>query len=143
MRIGGTDAGAQAVYHFFRNEGMDTDGFWLFDGSGISRYNSATARQMVWVLRYMASSPEREEFRNSLSVAGVSGTLSHLLNGTPAEGNLVAKSGTMSRVKSYAGYLRTTAGRELVFAVIVNNFNCPAPEMTRKLERIMELMVEE
>lgn len=143
MRYGSTDAGARAVYNFFRNKGMDTDGFYIFDGSGISRFNSVTVRQMAWVLRYMQSSPEYEVYRNSLSVAGVSGTLSHLLNGTPAQGNLLAKSGTMSRVKSYAGYLRTTSGRDLIFAVIVNNFNCPSPEMTHKLERLMGAMVAE
>jgi D-alanyl-D-alanine carboxypeptidase/D-alanyl-D-alanine-endopeptidase (penicillin-binding protein 4) len=70
----------------------------------------------------------------------VSGTLGHLLSGTPAEGNLLAKSGTMSRVKSYAGYIHAVSGRELIFAVIVNNFNCPSPEMTRKLEKIMKAM---
>jgi D-alanyl-D-alanine carboxypeptidase/D-alanyl-D-alanine-endopeptidase (penicillin-binding protein 4) len=143
MRYGSTDAGARAVYNFLRNKGMDTDGFYIFDGSGISRYNSVTARQMVWVLHYMASSPEHAIFRQSLSVAGVSGTLGHLLNGTPAEGNLLAKSGTMSRVKSYAGYIHAASGRELIFAVIANNFDCPGPEMTRKLEKIMELMAHE
>jgi D-alanyl-D-alanine carboxypeptidase/D-alanyl-D-alanine-endopeptidase (penicillin-binding protein 4) len=140
MRYGSTDAGANAVYNYFRNKGMDTDGLYIFDGSGISRYNSATARQMVWVLNFMQSSPDRDIFRNSLSVAGVSGTLGHLLSGTPAEGNLLAKSGTMSRVKSYAGYIHAVSGRELIFAVIVNNFNCPSPEMTRKLEKIMKAM---
>jgi len=143
MRYGSTDAGAKAVYNYFRNKGMDTDGLCVFDGSGISRYNSATARQMVWVLNFMLSSPDYPIFRNSLSVAGVSGTLGHLLNGTPAEGNLLAKSGTMSRVKSYAGYIHAVSGRELIFAVIANNFNCPGPEMTRKLERLMEVMSQE
>jgi D-alanyl-D-alanine carboxypeptidase/D-alanyl-D-alanine-endopeptidase (penicillin-binding protein 4) len=119
---------------------MDTDGFYIFDGSGISRYNSVTPRQMVWVLHYMTTSGEYETYRTSLSVAGVSGTLSRLLNGTPAEGNIQAKSGTMSRVKSYAGYLRTTSGRELIFAVTVNNFTCSGPEMTKKLERLMAAM---
>lgn len=137
MRYGSTDAGARAVYNLLRDKGMDTDGFFMFDGSGISRFNSVTARQMVWVLDYMTRSPYAEEYRNSLSVAGVSGTLGRLLNGTPAEGNLQAKSGSMSRVKSYAGYIRTPSGRQLIFAVIVNNFNCTGHEMTGKLERIM------
>lgn len=143
MRYGSTDAGAKAVYNYFRDNGMDTDGLCIFDGSGISRYNSATARQMVWVLNFMLSSPDYAVFRNSLSVAGVSGTLGHLLSGTPAEGNLLAKSGTMSRVKSYAGYIHAVSGRELIFAVIANNFNCAGPEMTRKLERLMEVMSQE
>lgn len=140
MRYGSTDAGAKAVYNFFRNKGMDTDGFYIFDGSGISRFNSVTARQMVWVLQYMTRSTEYATYRQSLSVAGTSGTLSHILTGTPAQGNLLAKSGTMSRVKSYAGYVKTTSGRDLIFAVIVNNFNGTSQEMTRKLERLMEAM---
>lgn len=142
MRYGSTDAGARAVYNFFRNKGMDTDGFYMYDGSGISRFNSVTARQMVWVLQYMTGSPEYPVFRSSLSVAGVSGTLSRMLDGTPAEGNLLAKSGTMSRVKSYAGYVKAVSGREMIFAVIVNNFTCPSPEMTRKLEALMRTMTE-
>jgi len=50
---------------------------------------------------------------------------------------LRAKSGTMTRVKSYAGYVTSKSRKNLAFAIIVNNYNCSTSTMTKKLEQIM------
>ncbi|HAH58710.1 MAG TPA: hypothetical protein DCL86_11225 [Bacteroidales bacterium] len=57
-----------------------------------------------------------------------------------AMGNIQGKSGTMSRVKSYAGYAKSRSGHTLIFAIIVNNFNCSSVEMRSKIENILNLM---
>ncbi|MCX6288044.1 MAG: D-alanyl-D-alanine carboxypeptidase/D-alanyl-D-alanine-endopeptidase [Bacteroidetes bacterium] len=142
LKYGGTEAGALAVRHFWESKGMDMGGFAMFDGSGVSRFNTFTARQVTWLLAYMRASPAAEYFFTSLSVAGVSGTLRTLCVNTAAEGNVQAKSGTMSRVKSFAGYAQTRSGKTLIFTIIVNNFDGPSFEIKEKMEKIMDAMVQ-
>jgi D-alanyl-D-alanine carboxypeptidase/D-alanyl-D-alanine-endopeptidase (penicillin-binding protein 4) len=141
FRHGGTEAGALAVRRFCESKGMEKGGFAMFDGSGISRFNTVTARQMTWLLSYMRTSPVSKEFMESLSVAGISGTLRRMCVNTAAEGNIQAKSGTMSRVKSYAGYAQTQSGKTLIFAIIVNNFEGSSFDMRQKIGQIMDAMV--
>ncbi len=137
---GSTEAGVKAVYSFLKSKGIDLSGFYMFDGSGISRYNSITANQLLHLLKYMQHSRDSAVFRSSLSVAGESGTLGKMCLNSDATGNIHGKSGTMSRVKSYAGYAKTRSGHQLIFAVIVNNFNCSTVEMRTKIEHILNLM---
>jgi len=58
----------------------------------------------------------------ALPLAGVDGTLSERMKSTPAAGNVRAKTGTMSNIRSLAGYVKTRDGETLAFAAIVNNF---------------------
>jgi serine-type D-Ala-D-Ala carboxypeptidase/endopeptidase (penicillin-binding protein 4) len=133
---GSTEAGIKAVYNFLKSKGINLSGFFMYDGSGISRYNAVTVTQLVELLKYMQDSPVSEIFRNSLSVAGQSGTLGKICSNSEAVGKIQGKSGTMSRVKSYAGYAKTRNNHQLIFAVIVNNFNCTSIEMRLKLEQL-------
>ncbi len=137
---GSTEAGVEAVYSFLKSKGIDVSGFYMFDGSGISRYNAITVNQLVQLLTYMQHSPDSATFISSLAVAGQSGTLSKMCLDSEATGNIQGKSGTMSRVKSYAGYAKSRSGHTLIFAVIVNNFNCTSLEMRSKIENILNLM---
>ena len=141
MKHGGTESGVLAIRKYLELKGMDMGGFAQFDGSGVSRFNTFTARQAVWLLRYMYSSPDSGVFISSLPIAGVSGTLSSICFNTPARGNVHAKSGTMSRVKSYAGYAHTKSGKTLVFALIVNNFEGRSEEIRKLMGKIMDAMV--
>ncbi|MCX6280397.1 MAG: D-alanyl-D-alanine carboxypeptidase/D-alanyl-D-alanine-endopeptidase, partial [Bacteroidetes bacterium] len=141
FKYGGTEAGALAVRRHWESRGMDMGGFAMFDGSGISRFNTITTRQATWLLSYMLTSPVSGDFLGSLSVAGVSGTLRTMCINTAAAGKIEAKSGTMSRVKSYAGYAHTRSGKKLIFTIIVNNFDGPSFEMKEKIGKIMEIMV--
>jgi D-alanyl-D-alanine carboxypeptidase/D-alanyl-D-alanine-endopeptidase (penicillin-binding protein 4) len=56
------------------------------------------------------------------------------------EGRVKAKSGTMSKVKSYAGYVTTKSGKELAFALIFNNYNCTNSALVLKIEKLMNTM---
>jgi D-alanyl-D-alanine carboxypeptidase/D-alanyl-D-alanine-endopeptidase (penicillin-binding protein 4) len=58
----------------------------------------------------------------ALPVAGVDGTLAGRLKGTPAEGNVRAKTGTMSNVRALAGYVKGRDGVPMAFAIILDNF---------------------
>ncbi len=137
---GSTVSGTIAVQKYWQTKGIDLTGFYMNDGSGLSRSNAVTAKQMASILKYMWKSKNAAFFKKSLPIAGKSGTLAGMCKGTKAQGNLIAKSGYMNRIRSYAGYVKTVSGKQLAFAVIVNNYNCTAYEMKKKLEKIMIAM---
>ncbi|MCB9196184.1 MAG: D-alanyl-D-alanine carboxypeptidase/D-alanyl-D-alanine-endopeptidase [Flavobacteriales bacterium] len=134
---GSVYSGTSGVYNFWLSKGIDMSGFYMNDGSGLSRANAISAKQLVEILTYMKKSKYADSFYSSLPNCGKTGTLSSYGKGTKIYNNLRAKSGTMTRVKSYAGYVKSADGKELVFAIIVNNFNCTTPEIGRKLEKLM------
>ena len=134
--------GCKAVTEFWQGKGLDTTGLKLIDGSGLSKDNSLSPKILTDVLLYMMSSPYDNIFYNSLPLSGISGTLRHYTNGTPAEGKIRAKTGTVAGVKSFAGYANTLSGKKLVFAIIVNNITCRAKVLKQKIEDVFVRMAE-
>ena len=141
-RSGDTGSSTQATTLFWKSKGLDIGGFHINDGSGLSRFNAISAKQMVGILKYMNESKNKKLFLKSLPVAGKSGTLRTLGRGTAAQGRVKAKSGTMTRVKSYAGYVTTKNKRNIAFAIIVNNYNCTSFQMKKKMEKVMIKLAE-
>jgi len=93
----------------------------LYDGSGMSSYDRVTPRALVTLLRWGNAQPWATLWRAGLPVAGQSGTLKNRLHGTPLEGKLAAKTGTLMGTQALAGFLTTARGRTLTFAVLVND----------------------
>lgn len=141
-KSGDTGSGTQATTLFWKDKDLDVDGFYVNDGSGLSRFNSITAKQLVGILKYMNESEHKEMFFKSLPVAGKSGTMRNFGKGTAAHGKVSAKSGTMTRVKSYAGYVTTKNKRKIAFAIIANNYNCSSFQMKKKMEKIIIKLAE-
>jgi len=142
-----TELDAKAIMDFWKEKGMDIQGMALTDGSGLSQYDAVTPRQMVFLLNYMKkNSPYFDIYYNSLPVAGqdgkLGGTLEGMFKGSPAEGNLSAKSGTIDRVKAYTGFVKSISGREIIFSMIANSFSCTSKEASAKLEKLMIAMSE-
>jgi serine-type D-Ala-D-Ala carboxypeptidase/endopeptidase (penicillin-binding protein 4) len=90
------------------------------DGSGLSRADRRSAREWRQLLQAARAAPWWPTFRDGLPVAGHTGTLAARFRGTPAEGNLRAKTGTIIGGRALAGYLTTAGGRQAVFAVVAN-----------------------
>lgn len=140
---GSTFGGVGAIYNFWKNHGVDLQGMYMVDGSGLSRHNSITTHQLVSMLRVLAKdSMVFPSFYRSLPIAGESGTIRKLADSTAAEGNLRAKSGTMSRVRAYAGYVDTKSGNRLAFAMIANNTQWELSEVRDRFEKLFILMAE-
>ena len=99
---------------------INSNGFVFNDGSGLSRRNLITAEGLVGLLLKSADSPFADDFINSLSIAGVDGTLQKRMHGSFAEGNLRAKTGTHRNVSSLAGLVRNRSDDVLYFAFIFN-----------------------
>lgn len=140
--FGDTDTGAVAIVDFLKNKGIDVSGFYLSDGSGLSRFNSITATHFVEVLKMMRKSKNYEVYNASFPVAGISGTVRSFGAKTALEGNARIKSGYMVRVRSYAGYIKTKSNREVGFAVMVNNYNCSPQMMKLVLEKLVTKIAE-
>ena len=66
--------------------------------------------------------PEGQTIWDALPIAGVDGSLSTRMKGTPAENNVRAKTGTMSNIRTLAGYVTTRDSEHLAFVVLINNF---------------------
>lgn len=138
---GSTAFGTQAVVEYWRKKAVDTEGFWMRDGSGLSPQNAITAAQLTDVLRRAAGEPGFGSFYDSVPVVGVSGTVRGLAKGTRAAGNVRAKSGSTERVKSYAGYFQDSTGERMSFAFLVNNYDAAGGRVARQMEAILVAMV--
>ncbi len=116
-------AGLAVIKEFLSQEGIDTTRLVLADGSGVSRYNLSSAAIFVDLLQAIHKSGELfEPFYNSLPIAGVDGSLSNRMKETPAQGNLRAKTGTLSGVSALSGYVQTADGELLAFSIMMQNF---------------------
>ncbi|HEY0171919.1 MAG TPA: D-alanyl-D-alanine carboxypeptidase/D-alanyl-D-alanine-endopeptidase [Pyrinomonadaceae bacterium] len=120
-RLSSEDAGVQAVRNFLTQAGIDPAGLVMLDGSGLSRADLVTADTTVQLLTYMNRHRFGAAFRDALPVAGVDGTLRNRMRGTPAQGNVRAKTGTLGTATSLSGYVLSAAGERLVFSLMINN----------------------
>lgn len=141
--IGNRQSGINSEISYWSSKKMNIDGLFINDGSGISRYNGISAYHLAFILSYMKNKSQHyEAFKNTLPESGKTGTMRRIGKNTSAEGRVFAKSGTMSRVSSYAGYVDTKSGKTLIFAFITNNFTCSLQQMKEKYEKIMVRMAE-
>jgi len=127
--------GIIAITNFWKEK---TGKFIMYDGSGLSRFNAISAKQIVSIIKYMKNeSKNYTYFYNSLPVAGKSGSISGMFKGTYAENNLHAKSGYMSGVRSYAGVVKSKSGKNIAFAIIINNYTSNLSEIKSKIEHLL------
>ena len=102
--------------------GLSDGSYQLVDGSGLSRRDAISPEAVMAVLQRMSSSSDAAPFLTALPIAGVDGSLAARMKGTAAEGNLRAKTGTMSNIRSLAGYVTARNGEHLAFVILINNF---------------------
>ncbi|HOO85237.1 MAG TPA: D-alanyl-D-alanine carboxypeptidase/D-alanyl-D-alanine-endopeptidase [Prolixibacteraceae bacterium] len=138
---GSTKAGCEAIKEFWTERNIDTRFVFLADGSGLSRANALSSETLVDVLRYMhQNSLYYNDFLNSIPLTGINGTQKYYFTNSVLKGKVHSKSGSMTRVRSFAGYMTTLHGTEIAYAVIVNNFDAGSFEMASKLESLIEQM---
>ncbi len=112
--------GSYSVEQALTSLGVDSNGYRLRDGSGLSRNNLATPRTLVSTLRSMYDAKGNDVFLASLPVAGISGTLKHRLRHTTAQGTVRAKTGTLRGVSALSGYIEHPDYDTVVFSIITN-----------------------
>ncbi|MEO8011985.1 MAG: D-alanyl-D-alanine carboxypeptidase/D-alanyl-D-alanine-endopeptidase [Dokdonella sp.] len=118
--------GIDALQRFLPSIGVSPDEVLIEDGAGLSRRNLVSAYAMVRLLVHHGSAPEHSAFRTALPEAGVDGSLTGRLRGSPAQGRVHAKTGSMRFTYSLAGYALSASNERLAFAILLNNYDAPA-----------------
>jgi len=118
-------AGLNVVDRTLRGWGVPMDGVRLVDASGLSSENRLTCAALLAVLQHV----EGTAVADGLALAGRTGTLEDAFVGSPMEGRLVAKTGSLGNppddldppaVKGLAGFLETDSGRTIEFVLVLN-----------------------
>lgn len=139
---GSSDAGLEVEKEFFKKIGMDTAETCIVDGSGLSRLDYISPRNLVTLLTFMQASKNSKVYIDSLPIAGVDGTLAYRMKGTSAQGNVKAKTGYVNHVSALSGFVNTKSGEPLVFSIIMNNHLCPNADVTKLQDKICVLLAD-
>lgn len=133
----------QAIQKFLRDNNIYFDGTSIVDGSGISRFDQVTPLSITGVLEKMYFDLAHfEDFYNSLSIAGVDGTLRSRMVGTLAENNFRGKTGSLNGVSGLAGYLTDKQGNDIIITIIFE-FNKGGWRYYRNIQdKIVSLLAE-
>jgi D-alanyl-D-alanine carboxypeptidase/D-alanyl-D-alanine-endopeptidase (penicillin-binding protein 4) len=130
---GSADGGEDRVETLIQRAGGNPQWVSVRDGSGLSRKNLITPRQMGQVLVFMNGHEQREAFRGTLARGGEpQSTLRYRMSGLP----VLAKTGSLSFVRALSGYVDGPDG-ELVFVIFANNFGVPPYRITSTIDRIV------
>lgn len=153
-------AGMRRQHDFFHRAGCDLDGISFGGAAGGTRADYVSPRATVQLLRFMSAHKAFEAYRAGLPVLGVDGTLVRAVAAdSPAKGKVAAKTGTLLwgnagngqfilTSKALAGYATAASGRELAFAMFLNNVPIArneegARKAGEKLGSLCEIMVAE
>lgn len=122
---GSFEKGAEMLRNYLAQYGIPQESVSIVDGSGLSRMNLLTPRQLTILLAAVYRSRYRNDYLASLAVPGQPGTLASRMKGTRAEQNVLAKSGSLENVCSLSGYVFSRDKEPLAFSIILNNFTVP------------------
>ncbi len=141
-RGGTTPAGIAVMKTTLRRIGAQPTA--MVDGSGLSRSDKASPRQIVTLLQAMDRTQNpgvQEAWRASLAVVGRSGTLARRMVGTAAAGRCSGKTGTLRGVSALSGYCTTTGGRSVLFSFVENAVDANAAKRVedRMLPKVAQL----
>jgi D-alanyl-D-alanine carboxypeptidase/D-alanyl-D-alanine-endopeptidase (penicillin-binding protein 4) len=133
---GNLETGVERIQEFYSKHCDSGSQIHAFDGSGLSRFNAISAQQFQYVLSYCNRTENLKKMvLNKLPRFGESGTVKHMGKQGPLKGNVAAKSGSMTGVLAYVGHLNAASGRQIGFAILVNNFEQPTYQLKRAIER--------
>jgi D-alanyl-D-alanine carboxypeptidase/D-alanyl-D-alanine-endopeptidase (penicillin-binding protein 4) len=114
----------------------------VIDGSGASRYNFLSPQQLVTLLEKSYTSKHAKTFIASLPIAGIDGTLIDRMKDPVTQGQVFAKTGTMTAASTLSGYLQNHKKQTLVFSIMINGF-VDMPTRYRELEdQLCKVMIQ-
>jgi D-alanyl-D-alanine carboxypeptidase/D-alanyl-D-alanine-endopeptidase (penicillin-binding protein 4) len=132
--VGSADSGRRVVERQLVAWGAPADGFAVRDGSGLSRHDYVSPETIVKLLAGVRRDTAFRVFYDALPIAGVDGTIGGRMKGTPAQGNVHAKTGFVDKARSLSGYVTTADGHMLAFSFLANNWTTP----TKAVERVQD-----
>ncbi len=138
-----TSSGLLQVEQVIAKAGLPRWTHDFYDGSGLSPDNMITPRAMVAYLHWIETQPWAADFRKTLPIAGVDGTLRRRMKGTPLEGKLFAKTGTLLATNALTGFMNTASGKELTFAIYASERPSSAPSVLPTLDAALNVIAAE
>ena len=136
------DTGRAIVNKHLTKRTFDFDGFHFADGSGLSRSNVVTPISQVKFLSALMEEKHFDAYFKSLPIAGQTGTLKSMFINSESNGQVFAKTGTLNKVKTLAGYVKTKSGKLLTFSLLINNYNGSVAQVKQKMETILAPIIE-
>lgn len=130
--------GARVVRQFLVDTGISDQDFFFYDGSGMSMDDRIAPRAFTHLLTWVAKQSWGAEFRSTLPVAGVDGTLTNRFRNSPLKGKLWAKTGTLNESVALSGYLTAASGKTIVFSVMANGNRPGSNAESAAVEKICE-----
>jgi len=140
---GTVEGGLEVLKGFLTQAGIPAGEYVFYDGSGLSRQNLVTPHAVVALLQYAAKQPWGQLFSETFPIAGLDGSLADRFHGTPAQGLVLAKTGSLDHVKSLSGYATTVSGDRVAFSIFSNNFDVPGRQAQDAIDRIVQAIVED
>ena len=131
------ETGREVVTEHLRDMAFDVEGLSYIDGSGLSRNNKVTPIAQVKYLTSLMGTKYYQTYFNSLPIGGQTGTLKRMFLET-GNGQVFAKTGTLNKVKTLAGYIKTNTGKTLVFSLLVNNYAGSVDMVKKRMEQLIE-----
>jgi serine-type D-Ala-D-Ala carboxypeptidase/endopeptidase (penicillin-binding protein 4) len=116
---------------------IDSTAFALEDGSGLAAGNLVTPHAFAQLLAYMWRHPKRAPFVAALPHSAQPGSLLKRFVGTPLEGKVIAKTGSIDRVNSLSGYIERPNGRAITFSVQANSHAVPYAQMLAQIDSVV------
>lgn len=120
-KLANTDEGVDQVRAFWQGKGIEKSALKIVDGSGLSPHNRVTASTLVKVMQYARNKTWYPAFYEGLP----------LING------IKMKSGSISGVRAYTGYIKSSNGSEYIFAFMVNNFDGTSSSIMQKMFTVL------
>lgn len=118
--------------------GLPTYGVKIEDGSGLSRNDRLSALFLADMYRYMARSDKAKQYVALFPVAGHDGTMRNFLKGTPLDGKMAMKTGSMRGVQGYGGFKLDDNGNPThAVVVLVNNFTCDRAKLRSEIQKLL------
>jgi len=131
----------QAILNYIDDNSIYSTGTKIVDGSGISRFDQVTAGALVGLLEKVYFNIKQfDDFFNSLSIAGIDGTLRKRMIGTPAENNFRGKTGTLNGISSLAGYVTTADDDDLIVCMMFEYTKGGASKYKSIQDKIVEIL---
>ncbi len=133
-----TESGIEVIKEYLSGIGINMDGMFIEDGSGLSPMDAVNSKEMANLLLLMKKNGKYfDDYNESLADAGKVGTLKNYFKDPVFQSRFKAKGGSMTRVRSFAGYLKTISEKELIICIIVNHYSGPPQKIISGIEEII------
>ncbi|WP_417583520.1 D-alanyl-D-alanine carboxypeptidase/D-alanyl-D-alanine-endopeptidase [Nitrincola sp.] len=127
-----------ALIDVLSSAGVETDGMFIDNGSGLSRNARITPKQLGQVLQAGWNSPRRPEFLSSLSISGIDGTTRRQYRNEDKTGQMHLKTGLLNQVSAIAGYVRNQCNEDVMVVLLINHPEAHQGHGTRMQQNLLD-----